>query len=73
MPLDRLVLILVCVAAAAGVTIWIAQLVFVAIGLSPVAALAIGAPTALVLYIAVRIIADRVGNAEDDHYDGIEK
>ena len=72
MPLDRLVLILVCVVAAAGLTVWLATMVAGALQLSP-AAWALFIPVLLGLYVVWRVIADRIGNREDDHYDRIEK
>ena len=72
MPLERLALILVIVIAAAGATVWVASL-FVVSAATPGGAMALAIPTALVAYIAWRVIAERLGNAEDDHYDGIEK
>ena len=73
MPLERLVLILIIVIAAAAATVWIGGVLFVGLGVSPAAGLAIALPTALIGYVIVRVIADRVGNKEDDHYDRIEK
>lgn len=72
MPLERLMLIIVIVVAAAGATVWVASL-FIASAASPGGALALAVPTALVAYVVWRVIAERLGNAEDDHYDGIEK
>ncbi|SMY07891.1 hypothetical protein [Flavimaricola marinus] len=72
MPLERLMLILVIVVAAAGATIWVGS-ILVASTVSPGGALAIAIPTALVAYIIWRVIAERLGNDEDDHYDRIEK
>ncbi len=73
MPLERLMLILVIVLAAAGATIWIAYVVMIGAGFSPMAGLALGVPTALFAYIAWRVIAERVTDREDKHYDGIDK
>lgn len=73
MPLDRLVLILVAVIAAAGLTIWIAGMLLAAFSLNPVLSIAVLLLIALVLYIVVRVINDRLSNREDDHYDRIEK
>lgn len=73
MPLDKFVLMLVVVIAAAGATIWIGGLLMVTWGVSPWAGAAFAVPSALVAYVVVRVIRDRLGNAEDDHYDGIEK
>ena len=73
MPLDRLVLILVAVIAASGLTIWIAGMLLAAFSLNPVLSIAVLLPISLVLYIVVRVINDRLSNREDDHYDRIEK
>lgn len=73
MPLDKLVLILVSVIAAAGATIYVASLLVVGTSLNPMLALGMFIPLALVAYICVRVIADRVNNKEDDHYDSIER
>lgn len=73
MPLDKLVLILVSVIAAAGATIYVASLLVVGTSLNPMVALGMFIPLALVAYICVRVIADRVKNKEDDHYDSIER
>ena len=70
MPLDKLVLIIVIVLAAAGATVWLAGLIAAAINL-PFGWLGF-VPAALVGYIAFRVIAERVGNAEEDHYDKME-
>jgi len=71
MPLDTLVLILVLVIAAAGVTVWLGALLLASFQV-PGAGLAL-IPAALVGYVGGRVISDRIGSAEDDHYDGIEK
>lgn len=72
MPLDKLVLILVIVVAAAGATVfagaWLA-----ASGTLPWLGLATALPIALVAYVVVRVIRDRVTNSEDSHYDKVEK
>ena len=72
MSLEKLVLILVSVMAAAGLTIWLAGLIFSAWALPWSATLAVGSLTALVLYIVGRAIVERIGNREDDHYDGMK-
>ena len=69
MPLDRLVLIIVAVLAAAGATVWIAGVLFASFSLSPTVGLLAAIPVGLAAYIAFRIIADRVASKEDDHYD----
>ncbi|MGB5558182.1 MAG: hypothetical protein WBN04_09225 [Paracoccaceae bacterium] len=72
MPLDKLVLILVCVIAAAGVTVWIGATAAAALQLPSVGWL-VFLPVALVGYVLWRVIAERLKNSEDDHYDQIEK
>lgn len=72
MPLDKLVLILVCVVIAAGVTVWVGASLAAAIQL-PGVGLAALIPAALVGYVVWRVIAERLSNSEDDHYDNIEK
>lgn len=67
MPLDRLVLIIVVVIAAAGLTVWLAGFVLAATQI-PFAWLAL-LPVALAVWIGWRVIADRVTSEEDDHYD----
>ncbi|MBV7379192.1 hypothetical protein [Maritimibacter dapengensis] len=71
MPLDKFVLILVAVIAAAGLTVWIGTLV--AASLQMPAGWLVLIPAALIAYVVWRVIADRIGNSEDDHYDRIEK
>jgi len=72
MPLDRLVLIIVCVVIAAGATIWLGVFVSAAVTL-PVPALFVLLPVALIVWVVWRVIAERLSNREDDHYDKIEK
>lgn len=71
MPLDKFVLILVIVVAAAGGTVWLGMLVTASIQVPGGAFLFI--PAALVAFVVWRVLADRIGNSEDDHYDRIEK
>ena len=72
MPLDRLVLILVIVMVAGGVTVWVGAVAVSALQLGGYA-WAIVIPASLVAYVAWRVLAERLSNAEDDHYDQIEK
>ena len=72
MPLDRFVLMLVIVVVAAGVTVWIAG-VAMATWKMPGLGLATLIPAGLVAFVVWRVIADRLGNAEDDRYDDLEK
>jgi len=72
MPLDRLVLMLVIVVAAAGATIWLGTLLAASTQMSSAGWLVIVAVT-LLAYVLWRVITDRLGNKDDDHYDRIEK
>lgn len=72
MPLDKLVLIVVAVLAAAGVTVWLG-VVLAASMQTPTLGWAILIPVSLVAFVVWRVIAERWKNKEDDHYDGIEK
>lgn len=67
MPLDRLVLILVIVVVAAAATVWIGATVAASFAFP--AGILLLIPAALVAYVVVRVIADRIGNRDDDHYD----
>jgi membrane protein implicated in regulation of membrane protease activity len=71
MPLDKLVLILVVVIGAGAVTVWLGVLVASAVQF-PFGWFA-AIPAVLAAYLAWRVISDRLRNAEDDHYDRIEK
>ncbi|SLN17023.1 hypothetical protein ROA7450_00506 [Roseovarius albus] len=70
MPIDKLVLIIVVVIAAAGATIWLS--LFVAAFFQFTFGWLILAPVGLVIYVIYRVIAERVGNAEEDHYDNMD-
>jgi len=72
MPLDKLVLIIICVIVAAGLTIWLGVLFFAALENPQIGFVAV-LPIALIGYIVWRVIAERMKNKEDDHYDRIEK
>ncbi len=72
MPLDRFVLIIIVVIAAAGATVWIGVTIAAAIE-APLVGWAAIVPAALVGYVIWRVIAERLRNREDDHYDNIEK
>ncbi len=70
MPLDKFVLIIVCVMVAAGVTVWLGALLFASLEVPGVGIVLI--PAALIGYVVWRVIAERVGNAQEDHYDGMD-
>lgn len=72
MPLDRLVLILVAVIAAAGATIWVAATLLAAVVAPGWAALAL-IPTGLAAYVVLRVIAEGRSDPDDARYDRIER
>ena len=72
MPLDRLVLIVICTCVAFGVSLWLALVIRSAFAL-PVVGPVLFIPAGFVAYVVWRVIRDRVGDTEDDHYDRIEK
>ncbi|WP_108482530.1 hypothetical protein [Oceaniglobus ichthyenteri] len=72
MPLDRLVLILACVVIGAGVTVWLITF-FAAAATLPFPAMVLLVPVGLFAWVVWRVIAERLNNREDDHYDRIEK
>ena len=73
MPLERLVLIIVIVLAAAGGTVWLGLMFATTMQISPAVTMLLGVPAILGLYILWRVVAERLQNSEDDHYDKIEK
>lgn len=70
MPIDRLVLIIVCVIAASAATIWLVAMLSAAVTVPFGWLLVI--PVALIAYVVIRVILERVGNREEDHYDGMK-
>lgn len=70
MKLETFVLVLVCVIAGMGATFWVSALLLAAFHV-PFAAIAL-LPAGLVGYVLYRVIAERVGSAEEDHYDGMD-
>lgn len=72
MPLDRLILVLIIVIAAAGATIWLGWIVFVSFGVSGWAGLGFAIPTFLVGFIVLRVIFERLNSTQDDYYDKFE-
>ncbi|MBE0413942.1 hypothetical protein [Yoonia sp.] len=69
MPFNRLSLIIVCVVAAAAVTVWLFTAFFADTEILPLVGLGVTGIVALVAYVAWRLIAERLGNKDDDHYD----
>lgn len=72
MPLDRFVLILVIAMAAAGITVWVGTLVAATVAV-PGFGLLLTIPAALLAFIVWRVVAQRLNNSEDDHYDRIDR
>ncbi len=72
MPLEKIVLIIVSVIAAAGVTVWVGTMLMATLQV-PVAGWLLFIPAMLIGYIVWRVVAERLQNSEDDHYDNIEK
>ncbi|WP_439156225.1 hypothetical protein [Yoonia sp.] len=72
MPLDKLVLIIVSVVAAAAATVWLATALIASTQFAPVAGLAVLSVVALCAYVAWRVISERINNKDDDHYDRFE-
>lgn len=71
MPIDRLVLIIVVVLGAVGVTFWLGMMILASLN---VPFLWINVIIAFIAgYIAWRVLEDRLSNTEDDYYDKIEK
>ena len=72
MPLDRFVLVVVSVIAAAALTVW-AVATFTAVLAFPGWSMMALIPVALVAYVLVRVIAERVREAPHDRYDRVER
>ena len=72
MPLDKLVLIIFTVVAAAGGTIWLMTVLLASLQV-PGAAVIIFPIVFMGLYVLYRVIAERTSNKEDDYYDNIKK
>ncbi|MBL4768000.1 MAG: hypothetical protein JKY94_09845 [Rhodobacteraceae bacterium] len=70
MPIDKLILILVCVIGAAGVTVWLSTFILLTVEIPH---LWIGLiPVTLAGYVLWRVISERVNSAEDTHYDEMD-
>ncbi|MBT8410983.1 MAG: hypothetical protein KJP02_04200 [Octadecabacter sp.] len=72
MPLERLALILFCVVTFAGVGLWLASLVVVSSAMHPLLAILPLTAAAFAAYFVIRIVAERVNNPDEDHYDKME-
>ncbi len=71
MPLDKFILLIVIVLAAAGATVWVAATIAAVFGTQ--FGLITLIPVGLVAYVAWRVIAERLNSKEDDYYDSIDK
>lgn len=69
MPLDKFVLIIVCVIAAAGATVWVGAALVASTQFPPAGGLAMLSLIALCAYVVWRVISERLNNKDDDHYD----
>ncbi len=72
MPLDKFVLIIVCVIAAAMATVYVAVALVATTQMPSALGLAVLSLIALCAYVAWRVIAERLSNKDDDHYDRFE-
>jgi len=72
MPLDKLVLLIVVVIAAAGATVWLGAFVVATMEL-PLLGWGLAIPVLLVGYVLWRVISERLTSKEDSHYDQIDK
>jgi membrane protein implicated in regulation of membrane protease activity len=72
MPLARFVLIVVLVIVAAGVTVALGALLAATVQV-PALGFAAAIPAALIAYVVVRVVLDRVRSPEDRRYDRIER
>ena len=72
MPLDRLVLIVLAVIAAAGATVWLVATAAAA-AVSPGWSLFLAIPAGLVAYVAWRLWSEREARPGDERYDRIER
>lgn len=70
MPLDRLVLIIVIVLAAAFLSIWLGAALIASFNVPFLGLILL--PVTLVAYICWRVIAQRLNNPEEDHYDRMD-
>ena len=72
MPLDRIMLILVCVAGAIMFGAWTTGALFVAQSVHPALTLTIILIVGFVVYVLWRLLAERLNNPDEDHYDNMD-
>lgn len=73
MSLDRLMLIVAVIFGGILALTWATGIVGVAAHINPLLGLVGLGAVAFVAYIAYRVVAERLGNADDDKYDRVEK
>ncbi|MEO0497367.1 MAG: hypothetical protein AAF141_08350 [Pseudomonadota bacterium] len=73
MSLDRLMLIVVAVLGALMALGWVTGIVTAAVQVSPLLGLFGLCVVGFAGYIVYRVIAERLGNPDDDKYDRVEK
>ena len=72
MPLDRIMLILVCVVGAIMFGAWTFGALFAAQSVHPALTLAIILIVGFVVYVLWRLLAERLNNPDEDHYDNMD-
>lgn len=72
MKLDKIVLYIVAAIAAFFALFYLAAIALGSLSLGPYGLL-LALPAAVVAYIFYRVIVERLGDREDDHYDRIER
>ena len=71
-PLDRLILILVVVIAAAALTVWGGAGLLAGFAVNPMISIGILSIRALGAYLVFRVVSERLNNLDEDHYDNME-
>lgn len=72
MSLDRIMLIVVCIVGAVGLSTWFIG-AFVAVQVvSPLLKFVVVAFAILVIYVIWRLLAERLNNPDEDHYDNMD-
>lgn len=72
MSLDRIMLIVVCVIGAIGLSTWTFGAFFAAREVHPAIGVLIFAFVAFVFYFIWRLLAERLNNPDEDHYDNMD-
>ena len=72
MPLDRIMLILACIAGALVLCFWAFGAVFAAQAIHPALTILIVLVIGFVVYVIWRLLAERLNNTDEDHYDNMD-